>query len=96
MKAEATLRRRDGVTEARISEREVVLLGPDAEDYLGLDPVAADVWDRLARPTTFGALVAALADDYDAAPERIAEDVAPMIEDLVAGGLVERGPGDDA
>lgn len=94
MNGEATLRRRDGVTEARISEREVVLLGPEAEDYFGLDPIAADVWSRLARPVTFAALVAALADDYDAEPARIAADVAPMIDALVAGGLVERGPGD--
>lgn len=85
-----TLRRRPDVVEARISERELVLLGPDSHDYFGLDPVAADVWTRLAQPMTFGALVADLAGAYDAAPATIAEDVAPMIEDLVAGGLLLR------
>ena len=90
MRDEAMLRRRDDVVEARISERELVLLGPESHDYLGLDPVAADVWARLARPMSFGELVAALARDYDAERATIAEDVAPMIEELVAEGLLIR------
>lgn len=78
------------VVEARISDEEIVLLGPQSHDYFGLDAVAADVWGRLARPMTFDALVADLAGDYDATEAEIAADLAPVIETLVEGGLIRR------
>ena len=85
-----TLQRREGVLEARVSEAELVLLGPEATDYFGLDAIGADVWSRLASPSSFEALVADLSRDYDASPERIAEDLKPVIDQLVSGGLLER------
>ena len=90
------LERGADVVEARISEREVVLLAPGAEDYLGLDAVASDVWTRLAEPMSFDALVETLAADYDAPRARIAADLEPLIEELVEGGLLRRRPGDGA
>lgn len=86
------LSRAPDVMEARVSEDELVLLGPDSEDYVGLNAVAADVWGRLARPMTFAALVAELAEDYDAAQETIAADVAPVIDTLAEAGLLRRDP----
>ncbi len=88
--SEEVLMRRPGVLEARVSEEELVLLGPDSEEYFGLDAIASDVWDRLERPMTFEALVAVLAGDYDAPRERIAEDLAPAVATLMDGGLLER------
>ena len=82
--------RRPEVLEAQLSERELVLLGPESEEYFGLDSVAADVWARLASPMSFDALVADLARDYDAPAEVIAADLAPVIGELVDGGLLER------
>lgn len=90
--SEDLLSRAKGVLEARVSEDELVLLGPEAEDYVGLNAVAADVWGRLERPASFPALVAALAEDYDAPPETIAQDLAPVIETLVETGLLQRTP----
>lgn len=89
---EELLWRVDGVMEARLSEDELVLLGPQAEDYVGLNAVAADVWARLETPATFEDLVAALVADYDAPAETIAEDLAPVIETLLDTGLVVRAP----
>jgi hypothetical protein len=87
------LSRAPDVMEARVSEDELVLLGPESEDYVGLNAVAADVWTRLARPTRFDALVAALAEDYDAPPETIADDLEPVIRTLSEAGLLRRGEG---
>ncbi len=84
------LHRREGVLEARVSENELVLLGPDAQDYFGLDAIGADVWERLARPAGFEDLVQDISQDYDASPERIAADLRPVIEALVSGGLLDR------
>ena len=85
-----TLRRRPGVLEARMSAEELVLLGPETGTYLGLDAVAADIWDKLAAPMDLKALAAALAEDYDASPERIEKDIAPFIAELLEDGLIER------
>ena len=90
MKSTDLLRRCDGVLEARVSDDELVLLGPESEEYFGLDAIASDVWERLESPMTFGALVAALASDYDAPAERIEADLTPAIASLIEGGLLQR------
>ncbi|MGG7566073.1 PqqD family protein [Rhodovulum sp. DZ06] len=84
-------RRRPGAMEARLGPEELVLLGPDGSRYVGLDAVAADVWAALEQPRTLAQVAEALAESYDAAPERIAGDIAEMLEVLEAEGLVERG-----
>jgi len=89
-----TLSRRDGVVEARVSDTELVLLGPESSDYFGLDAIAADIWGRLAEPQSLDDLVAALARDYDAPASAIAEDVRPVLDELLAGGLLRRDGGD--
>ncbi len=90
MKSTDLLSRRDGVLEARVSDDELVLLGPESEEYFGLDAIASDVWERLESPMTLGALIAALAADYDAPAERIEADLTPAIAALVEGGLLAR------
>lgn len=84
--------RKTDVLAAQLSEAELVLLGPDSERYVGLDPVAADVWAALEVPRTLTELAAALAEQYNAPPERIAADIAPMLAQLVDEGLLERTP----
>jgi hypothetical protein len=84
-------RRKTDVLAAQLSEAELVLLGPASERYVGLDPVAADVWAALDVPRTLAQLAAALAAQYDAPPDQIAADIAPMLAQLEDEGLVERG-----
>jgi pyrroloquinoline quinone biosynthesis protein D len=84
-------RRKTDVLAAQLSEAELVLLGPASERYVGLDPVAADVWAALDVPRTVAQLAAALAARYDAPPDQIAADIAPMLAQLEDEGLVERG-----
>lgn len=87
------MRRAADVLAARLSEEELVLLGPSSERYVGLDPVAADVWAALETPARVSQIAATLAEAYDAPPDRIAADIAPMLAELEREGLVER---DDA
>lgn len=88
--ARPLLSRAPGVMEARISDDELVLLGGETEDYFGLDAIGADVWSRLETPMTFDGLVEALAGDYDAPVAVIAEDLRPVIDTLLDGGLLRR------
>ena len=90
MSESALIRRAEGVLEARLSEDELVLLGPDSEVYVGLDRIAADIWGRLAEPKALDALAAELAEAYDAPAETIAADIAPVIAELIAEGLLAR------
>ena len=83
-------RRRPGAMEARLGAEELVLLGPDGDRYVGLDPVAADVWAALETPRTRAALAEALAAIYDAPAAAIAADIGDMLEELEAEGLIER------
>jgi hypothetical protein len=88
---DAVYSRKADILAAQLSEAELVLLGPASERYVGLDPVAADVWAALETPRTLADLAAVLAAQYDAPPERIAADIAPMLAQLVDEGLLERG-----
>jgi pyrroloquinoline quinone biosynthesis protein D len=75
---------------ARLREdpaRGTLLLAP--ERVIVLNPVAAEVLRRCDGIASFGSLVAALAKEFDAPPERIAADVAKLLADLREKGLVE-------
>jgi hypothetical protein len=87
------MRRCADVLAARLSEEELVLLGPDSERYVGLDPVGADIWAALETPRSLSQIAAALAEIYDAPPALIAADIAPMLHRLEGEGLVERDDG---
>ena len=86
------IRRSPDVLAAQLSEAELVLLGPQSERYVGLDPIAADVWAALETPRTLSQIAQSLAAHYNAPPDRIAADIAPMLERLEQEGLVERDP----
>jgi hypothetical protein len=53
-------------------------------------PTTVEVLQALDRPTSFGAIVATLAAEYDAPAETIAADLAPLVGELVEQGYVRR------
>ena len=83
-------RRRPGALEARLGPEELALLGPDGSRYLGLDPVASDVWAALEAPGTRAEIAMRLAQDYDADPQTIAADIGDMLALLEEEGLIEQ------
>ena len=71
-----------------------VLLAPASEVYFGLNHVGATIWEHLPPVrSTFGELCAAVRDAFPDAPaERVRHDVARLLGELAAAGLVAPAP----
>ncbi len=70
---------------------EVVMMSVEKGRYFGLDDIGSDIWRRLETPRTFGALIDALAADYRAERDVIAEDVRKLLAEMAARGVVTVG-----
>jgi hypothetical protein len=81
------VRQRAHIVAARRGES-TVLLDVTRGAYYSLDGVGARVWDLLGDPTSAEAVIADLVREYDAPPERIADDVAVLLRQLAAAHLV--------
>ncbi len=55
-----------------------------------MNPVGAFIWEKLDRAATLADLAAAIADEFDAAPEAVEADVLDFISDLEAADAVRR------
>ncbi len=67
---------------------EVVLMVLATGKCIGLGETGSDVWRLLEHPTTVQPLVAALLQQYDAAPEVIEADVLELLDRLHQEGLI--------
>lgn len=72
-----------------VSDLHVVLT--DDLRYLGLNPVAARVWELLATPSTLAQLVDQLTEEYEVEPEQCEREVGALIEQLAQHKLVSLG-----
>jgi hypothetical protein len=78
-----------GVTERRIGEATYVA-DPEGRAIKRLDPLASAVWEMLAVPFAASDLNEVLAGAFPDTPrERIADDVARLLRDMAAAGLIE-------
>ena len=75
---------------SRRLETETVLLDLDSGHYFDLDETGGRIWAALVAGEPEEALVAELASEFDAPPERIAADVAGLLGELEHAGLVVR------
>ena len=66
------------------------MLDHEKGTYYGLDAVGNRVWQMLAEGKAPAELPGALAAEFDAPLERIEQDVALLLEDLLAQGLLVR------
>lgn len=71
---------------------EAVILNLDNGLYYGLNPTGSQVWELLKAGTTFGAVVDALFDRFDAPRETIEEDLRRLVEQLHQQGLIQIEP----
>jgi hypothetical protein len=69
-------------------EGEAVILDLGSGRYFGLNRVGTRVWTLLDAGLPVDAIVAAISDEYDAEPQRIARDVRTLLDELVARGLI--------
>jgi len=61
----------------------------DMEDALyTLNETGREIWRRIDGRVAFGELVASLSEQYDAPIQRIREDVAALVDTLVAQGML--------
>ncbi|MDH5234286.1 MAG: PqqD family protein [Gemmatimonadota bacterium] len=72
---------------------ETVILSMRDGVYYGLDAVGSAVWRRLAEPTPFAAVVAAVVAEFDVEEDRAARDLTALVRDLEARGLAVIRPG---
>ncbi len=68
---------------------EVVLLDTKTDAYLGLNQTAAVAWEVLAGGGSQEAAADSLVARFDVAPEVAQADVAALVGDLLARGLIE-------
>jgi len=82
------LRRRPDVPAAPLGDRLLVLDAARGR-FVGLNPVAARIWDLVATPSGLDDLVARLLTEFDVDPRTCRTETAAVLADLHARGLVE-------
>ena len=87
MASTQVIRKNPSVLQRSLEGRHV-LYRPDTDEAMGLDAVGSVVWDLLESGATRDHLVDALADRFDVARERIAEDLEPLLAGLVDAGMI--------
>src|SRR4051812_46814479 len=68
---------------------EVVILNLQDGVYYGLNAVGARIWSLLEQPRSVEQIQAVLLEEYDIEPAICEEQVASVLNDLAAHGLVE-------
>lgn len=86
-------RRRPGVRVESLPDGSAVLYDPTTSMAYAITASAAQIWEWCDGAHDPAAMVAGLAELYDAPAEVIARDVAALIARLRAAGLFEQGAG---
>ena len=87
----STLRRADVLWRATMDA--VLIRPPGATELTKLAGTGRSLWAVLEEPTSFDDVCTRLATEYDAAVDEVAADVAPVVDDLVERGVLERVDG---
>ena len=80
--------RSPGLQAARISEREMVILGHDSDHYLGIDETGMAIWDQLDDAKSIGEIVDKITGMYEAESRVIEKDVLVFVEQLLNEGVL--------
>lgn len=68
---------------------EAVIMHLPSESYFGLDPVGAAIWNFIQTRRSFDAICDHLMAEYDVSREQCAAEVARLIDEMRANGLVD-------
>lgn len=69
-------------------DQETVLMSIEAGAYYGMAGPARSIWEKLATPTTFAALVESLVEEYSVTPEVCTADVEKFLAEMEQEGLL--------
>ena len=72
-------------------DKELVMMSLERGMYYSLDPIGADIWERLAQPVRVADLCAQLVRVYAVEPETCAVDVLAVLNDMAGNGLLAQG-----
>lgn len=87
---QTTIRRSNSLLVAGVRD-ETVMMDTESGHYYGLDDIGSEIWRRLEKPCTFGALIDSLAADYDADRAAIAADVRALLSQMAMHDVVSIG-----
>lgn len=68
---------------------EIVILNTDRNEYVHIDAIGSQIWDRFAEPVSIEDVAHALAGEYDAGVDTIRKDVTEFAERMIALGLLQ-------
>ena len=71
------------------AEEGIAILDLRSNTYFSLDPVGAAIWDRMAAPASLDDLTAAIAAEYEVAPEHCQRDISDLLDDMLTHGLIQ-------
>lgn len=74
-------------SETEIDE-EVVVMNLDSGDFFSLTGTAREIWRLIDGSRDRAALIAALAESFDASPAQLATDLDPFLDQLHRAGLI--------
>jgi hypothetical protein len=69
-------------------DQETVLMSIDAGAYYGMGDTARSIWQKLATPITFSALVDELVQEYEVPREACAADLQGFLAEMEREGLL--------
>jgi Coenzyme PQQ synthesis protein D (PqqD) len=84
----SSISRRRDLLEATLDD-EVILLSVERGFYYSLDDIGSDIWQRIVTPCRVVDLCEALSKDYDADETTVANDVLPLLREMVSEGLID-------
>ena len=84
---ESVVRRSSDVMASQV-DNELVMMDIERGMYYALNPVGADIWERLAEPQTVADICAQLMQQYDVDQATCEADVLAVLNDMAENGLL--------
>lgn len=87
---DSIVRRTEGLMSAELG-REIVILNPATDNYIGLDQIGSRVWDLLAAPGSVEDLCLRVTRNYRGNPREITADLIAFLNELDKECLLDVG-----
>jgi hypothetical protein len=84
---ESTVQRTEQVVSSTV-ENALVMMDVEQGHYFSLDPIGAEIWERLAEPARVTELCAELMQRYAVSSEDCERDVLRLLEELADADLI--------
>lgn len=79
--------RAEGFSTAPVQD-DLMMLNVEQGAYYSLDPIAAEIWNMLEKPTSVRELVDRLQKRYAVTPEQCEADVRAFLEEMHGNGMI--------